>query len=62
VGDLVGLVLQPLDLVHDDAAAVALGAQQVLLEPRGLHGERGDGGEEVEELLIPGEQAHVTSR
>ena len=58
VGDLVGLVLQPLDLVDDRAAPVVLGPQQVLLQPGRLDGEGGDRGEEVEELLVAGQQAH----
>ena len=52
VGDLVGLVLEPLDLVDDRAAPVVLGAQQLLLQPGRLDGERGDRGEEVEELFV----------
>ena len=58
VGHLVGLVLEPLDLVHDHAAPVGVGAQQVLLQPGGLHREGGDRREQVEELLVAGQEPH----
>ena len=58
VGELVGLVLQPLDLVDDGAAAVGVGLEQFLQQPGGLHGECGDRGEEVEELLVAGQEPH----
>jgi hypothetical protein len=58
VSHLVGQVLQALDLVHDHAAAVLLGPQQLLLQAGGLHGVLGDRGEEVKELLVAGQEAH----
>jgi hypothetical protein len=59
VRDLVGLVLQALDGVDDRPAGGRRGPEQVLQEARGLHIQLGDRREEVEELLVAGEQAHA---
>ena len=61
VGDLVGQVLEALDLVHDGAALVAIGAEQVVNRAGGLDVQGGDRGEQVEELLIAGQQRMVES-
>ena len=58
VGDDVGLVLQALDRFHDGEPAVHLRRQQDVQLLGGFDVERGDFGEEVEEPLVPRQEAH----
>ena len=58
VRDDVGLVLQPLDGLHDREPAVHFGGQQHLQLLGGFDVEGGDLGEEVEEPLISRQEAH----
>ncbi len=58
VGDLVGLVLEPLDGFHLGSTALGRRGEQLLEMLRRFLVTRGDGNEQVEELFFPGQQAH----
>ena len=62
MGDLVSLVLESLDLVDDGASPVAVGREELPLQPGSLHGVRGDGGEQLEEFLIARQESHCNVR
>jgi hypothetical protein len=58
VGDLVGLMLDTLDRIHDWAPPGSVRPEQVNLQLGRLYTEGGDRGEEVEELLVAGQETH----
>jgi hypothetical protein len=58
MGDLVSLVLQPLDGLGYGSAPHRLGLEQVDLQLGGFDAEVGDGAEQIEEFLVAGEKAH----
>ncbi len=62
VGYLVGLVLQPLDGIHDRAAPVRRRYHQVMQQLGCINVELGDGTEQVEELLVARQEAHCHVR
>ena len=58
VGDDVGFVFQSLDRLHDGEPAVHVGAQQYLQLLGRFDVKGGDLGEEIEEPLVPRQEAH----
>ena len=58
VGDVVRLVLQSLDGLHDGEPAVHVGAEEHLQLLGGFDVEGGDLGEEIEEAFVPRQEAH----
>jgi hypothetical protein len=59
VGELIALVLQPLDGLYHEGSPVGRGLQQVFHHACGLDRPLGNGGEQVEEILVAGQESHV---